>query len=60
MATDEDEKFTPAGEPISLEELSEYTNGQQEVVIRRSDVEKAIATSDEELRKFLEARQKHK
>lgn len=59
MATDEDDKFTPQGDPVPLSELTAYTeNG--EAVIRRSDVEKAIATSDDELRKYLEAGQKKK
>lgn len=59
MATDEDEKFTPAGEPVPLEQLTEYTeNG--EVAITRGDVERAIATSDDELKKFLKAGQKKK
>ena len=54
----EEDKFSPTGKPLSIDELSEYTNGQQEVIIRRSDVDKAIATSDAELKKFLLANQK--
>lgn len=51
--------FIPSGDPIPLEQLADYTE-DGEVVIRRSDVEKAIATSDEELIKFLQAGQKKK
>ncbi len=54
---DEEDKFTPKGEPLPLDGLTEYTeNG--EVVIRRNDVEREIATSVDELRKYLEAGQK--
>ncbi|MGL4620021.1 MAG: hypothetical protein ACRCZS_13320 [Chroococcidiopsis sp.] len=56
---DEDEKFTPKGEPIPLERLTDYTDNG-EVVIRRSDVEKAIALSDEEIKKYLQAGQRKK
>ncbi|MGL5926366.1 hypothetical protein [Chroococcidiopsis sp.] len=58
MATNDEDKFIPKGQPLSAEELAEYTSGGEEVVIRRSDVEKAIATSDAELKKYLEAGQK--
>lgn len=53
-------RFTPTGDPLPKGELAEYTEERREVVIRRSDVEKAIATSDEELIKFLQAGQKKK
>ncbi|MGL4622341.1 MAG: hypothetical protein ACRCZS_25325 [Chroococcidiopsis sp.] len=56
----EEDKFSPTGKPLSIDELSQYTNGQQEVVITRRDVERAIALSDAELRKYLEAGQKKK
>ena len=59
MATEED-KFIPKGQPLSAEELAKYTEDGQEVAITRGDVEKAIATSDDELKAFLEARQKQK
>ena len=49
--------FTPQGNPLPLEQLAEYTE-DGEVVIRRSDVEKAIATAEDELKIFLEATQK--
>lgn len=57
MTTPSDDKFTPKGIRIPLEELSEYhtDNGVQ---ITRADVEKAIATSDAELKKYLLAGQK--
>lgn len=58
MATDED-KFIPTGDHIPLEELSNYASDGG-VEITRADVEKAIATSDEELKKFLEAGQRKK
>lgn len=56
MAT-EDEKFTPKGDPMPLEKLTDYTDNG-EVAITRGDVEGAIATSEDELKKYLEARQK--
>lgn len=54
-----EDKFTPPGNPLPLEQLADYTDNG-EVAITRGDVEKAIATSDDELRKYLEARQKKK
>jgi len=57
MITPSEDNFTPTGTPLPLEELAQFTeNG--EVAITRADVEKAIALSDGELKKFLEARQK--
>ena len=54
-----EEPFIPKGDPIPLDGLIEYTeNG--EVAITRGDVERAIATSDDELKKYLESRQKKK
>lgn len=55
--TDSEDKFIPKGEPIPLEELIDLTS-IGEVAITRADVEKAIATSDAELLKFLQAGQK--
>lgn len=53
------DKFTPKGDRIPLEELTDYTeNG--EVAITRGDVERAIATSDALLKKYLEAGQRKK
>ncbi|MGL5923629.1 hypothetical protein [Chroococcidiopsis sp.] len=57
MATEE--AFIPKGDLIPLKELTDYTDNG-EVAITRGDVERAIATSVEELQKFLEARQKKK
>lgn len=56
---EQEPSFTPTGDPLPLEELAEYTEDGG-VVIRRSDVEKAIATADEELKMYLEATQKKK
>lgn len=50
------DKFTPSGKPLSLEEIAEYVEDGG-VTIKRSDVERAIATSDEELKSYLEATQ---
>lgn len=52
--TQEQDKFTPQGQPLSAEELAEYTD-DGEVAITRGDVERAIATSDDELKKYLKA-----
>lgn len=46
--------FTPIGDPLPLDQLAEYTEDGG-VVIRRSDVEKAIQLADSELKKYLEA-----
>ena len=54
--TEPEPHFTPQGDPILLDDLTEYTE-DGEVVIRRSDVEKAIATAEEELKAFLQAGQ---
>lgn len=56
-AKPDDKKFVPKGEPIPLEQLTDYTD-DGEVAITRGDVERAIATSDDELKAFLTARQK--
>lgn len=58
MATDEEDKFIPIGDPIPLEELSNYASDGG-VEITRGDVERAIATSDDELKKYLEAKQRN-
>lgn len=51
---DDEQPFIPQAEPLTLDQLAEYTEDGG-VVIRRSDVERAIATSDKELRPYLEA-----
>lgn len=52
-----EEPFIPKGDRIPLKELSKYVDDGG-VEITRGDVERAIATSDDELKKYLEARQK--
>lgn len=50
----DDDKFIPKGQPLSADELAEYISND-EVTITRGDVERAIATSDDELKKYLKA-----
>lgn len=52
----ETEKFIPKGQPLSADELAEYTSNG-EVAITRGDVEKAIATADDSLERYLKATQ---
>lgn len=54
--TEEQDKFTPKGKPLSAEELAEYT-ADGEVAITRQDLNEAIATADETLKPYLEATQ---
>lgn len=56
MTQQDNDKFTPKGEPMPLEELTAYTDNG-EVAITRGDVERAIATSDETLKPYLNATQ---
>ena len=56
MTSKPTDKFTPSGNPLSLEEMAEYVEDGG-VTIKRSDVERAIATSNEELKPYLEATQ---
>ncbi len=51
-----EDKFIPKGQPLSVDELAEYTS-DGEVAITRGDVEKAIATADSSLKPYLEATQ---
>lgn len=55
--TQQQDKFTPQNQPLSAEELAEYTEDGEEVLIRRGDVERAIATADESLQPYLKAAQ---
>lgn len=59
MATEPEPLFKPTGDPIPLEELAEYTE-LGEVAITRGDVERAIATAEIELKKYLLSRQQKK
>jgi hypothetical protein len=59
MGTEPEPTFKPTGDPIPIDQLTEYTEDGG-VVIRRSDVEKAIATAEEELKAFLQAGQQKK
>lgn len=54
-----DTLFTPKGTPLNAEQLAEYTS-TGEVTIRRSDVERAIATASGELKLYLGAGQYRK
>lgn len=49
------EPIQPRGEVIPLEQLTSL-NDRGEVIIRRKDLQRAIAQSDPELRKFIDAR----
>ena len=54
--TQEQDKFIPKGQPLSDDELAEYTS-DGEVKITRGDAEKAIATADPSLEPYLKATQ---
>lgn len=56
MATEPEDKFIPQSKPLTLEEMADYVEDGG-VVIRRSDVDKAIATADDELKQYLQAAQ---
>ncbi len=48
--------FTPQGSPLTLEEMAEYVDDGG-VVVKRSDVQKAIASSDKSLKPYLQSPQ---
>lgn len=52
----EENKFIPKGQPLSADELAEYTSNG-EVAITRGDVEKAIRAADPSLEPYLKATQ---
>lgn len=49
-------KFIPDGQPLALEQLTDLTE-DGEVLIRRSDVEKAMLQADESLKPYLQAKE---
>ena len=50
----QEDKFTPQGQPLSVEELAEYTDNG-EVAITRADMELATKAADESLKPYLNA-----
>lgn len=54
--TQEQDKFIPKGQPLSAHELADAAK-YEEVAITRGDVERAIASADDELKKYLQATQ---
>jgi len=55
--SEDNSTFIPQGEPLTAEELADYTEDGEEVAITRGDVERAITTADDELKKYLQATQ---